>query len=205
MKKVSTSLVLLCLMFYTGLGQVPQQFSYQAVIRDTDGAVVANQDVDVRVSLLKSTADGELTYQEMHDVETNAQGIISLQVGSGTVESGTFSEIPWSESIFIQIDVKIGDASTYTTMGVSQILSVPYAIQAGNAIQGDGAQGNTVSHNGEMWAATNRISINENTVEIIAEEGHNPDEPIFAVRNSAGDIVFEVYEAGTRVYIDESN
>ncbi len=204
MKKVIISFALLCLMLYSAVGQVPQQFSYQAAIRDNDGGVVANQMVSVRVSLLKSTADGEVVYQELHDVETNAQGIISLPVGAGTVETGVFSETPWSESIFIKVDVKIGDASDYSTMGVSQILSVPYAIQAGNAIQGDGALGNTVTHDGSMWAATNRISINENTVEIIAEEGHNPEEPIFAVRNSAGDIVFEVYEAGTRVYIDET-
>lgn len=203
MKQIFTTLFISFALLLQLQGQVPQMFSYQAAIRNADGTIMADESLSVMVSLLQSSIEGTIVYQEVHDVTSNAQGIVSLNVGSGTVETGTFESIPWSDGIFIQIDIKKGDDTEYSTLGVSQILSVPYALNAGNAIQGDGALGQTIIHDGTNWVPTDRISISDNTVEVITEEGRNVEEPIFSVRNTNGQIVFAVYESGTRVYIAE--
>lgn len=114
------------------LGQVPAKFSYQAVLRNADGTVIANQTVDIKISLHKTSVSGDVVYSENHNINIGGQGIASLAVGGGTVLSGTFASIPWSENIFIQVEVKKSGESSYTNMGTSQILSVPYALNAGS-------------------------------------------------------------------------
>ncbi len=155
------------------------------------------------VSLRQSSIEGTIVYQEVHSVTSNGQGVVTLSVGDGTVEEGSFGLIPWPDGIFIQIDIKKGDDTQYSTLGVSQILSVPYALNAGNAIQG-GAQGQTVVFDGTGWVPTDRIAISDNSVEVVTAEGRNVEEPIFSVRNTSGQIVFAVYESGTRVFIADS-
>jgi uncharacterized protein (TIGR02145 family) len=164
---------------------------------------MADESLSVLVSLRQSSIEGTIVYQEVHDVTSNAQGVVSLNVGDGEIENGTFESIPWSDGIFIQIDIKRGDDSQYSMLGVSQILSVPYALTAGNAIQGEGALGQTIIHDGTSWVPTDRISISDNTVEVLTEDGRDVEEPIFSVKNTNNEIVFAVYESGTRVYIAE--
>jgi uncharacterized protein (TIGR02145 family) len=71
--------------------------------------------------------------------------------------------------------VKRRAESTFSVLGVSQILSVPYALQAG--------------------------SLSKGSKEVTAGVDHNPEEPIFVVRNSNNEIVFAVYEDGVRVNV----
>ncbi|MDD2278969.1 MAG: fibrobacter succinogenes major paralogous domain-containing protein [Bacteroidales bacterium] len=201
MRQVLLLLLISLFLPVLAIGQVPQKFSYQAAVRNTDGSIMANQQVDLKVILRKATLDGDIVYQENHNLTTSAQGIIAVEVGGGQNPTGNFALTPWSEGIFIQLDIKKASDASFVTLGVSQILSVPYALHAGNAIQGDAVQGQTVVHNGNAWAASSRMSVNLNTVEILPEEGRNPEEPLFSVRNSEGLLVFAVYESGTRVYV----
>ena len=202
MKLLIKLLILALALPIIAVSQVPQKFSYQAAVRNADGSMMTEQEIDLKVILRSSTLDGDIVYEETHAVTTSPQGLIAIEVGNGEVVLGVFSEVPWSEGIFIQLDIKEADQPTYATMGVSQILSVPYALRAGNAVQGDGSEGQTIVHNGDAWAASNRMSVSLNTVEVLPEVGRDPEEPLFSVRNSDGQIVFAVYESGTRVYVD---
>ena len=202
MKLLIKLLILALTLPIIGVTQVPQKFSYQAAVRNADGSMMTEQEIDLKVILRTSTLDGDIVYEENHAVTTSPQGLIAIEVGNGDVVSGVFSEVPWSHGIFIQLDIKEVDQPTYATMGVSQILSVPYALRAGNAVQGDGSEGQTIVHNGDAWAASSRMSVNLNTVEVLPEVGRDPEEPLFSVRNSDGQLVFAVYESGTRVYVD---
>jgi len=101
--------------------QVPLQFKYQAALRDAGGAVMANQNKTVVIDILQSSPAGTSIFNESHDVTTSALGLISLNIGSVNSLSG----INWSASeYFLQITVD------GTVMGVSQLLSVPYALNA---------------------------------------------------------------------------
>jgi len=105
-------------------GQTPNQFKYQAVLRDASGNILANQSVAVDISILQGSASGTSVFDETHNVTTTAQGLINLNIGS--VED--LSTVDFSADIyFIEITVD------GTLMGTSQLLSVPYALHAKTA------------------------------------------------------------------------
>lgn len=113
--------------------QVPQGMSYQGVIRDVDGELVSNQLVSVRASIVQDSANGPVIYSEIHQIETNANGLISLKIGQGTIISGIFEDIPWELGIFyLRNETDPTGGTNFTISVTSQLLSVPYALYAGN-------------------------------------------------------------------------
>jgi uncharacterized protein (TIGR02145 family) len=131
MKRTTIIIAVLLGMVLNLQGQVPQKFSYQAVLRNADGTVISNQTVAVKVSLRKESSNGAIVYVETQDVPSNL-GIINLTIGSGTILTGVFDTIPWGSNIFLQIEVKKSGDANYLSYGTTQIFSVPYAIRAGN-------------------------------------------------------------------------
>jgi len=111
-----------------------QSFNYQAVVRNSTGDIVANQSVGARVRLLQGSATGTTIYTEIHTITTNNQGILSLSIGTGTTED-VFTNIDWStQNYWLEIAVDITGGTTYTIIGASQLLSVPYANYATSGI-----------------------------------------------------------------------
>ena len=121
MKKL-TLLLTAILFAVTGiLAQTPNEFKYQAVLRNADGTIIAEESVSVDISILQGSASGTSVFDEIHRVITTAQGLINLNIGS----QGDMSVVDWSASTyFIEISVN------GTLMGTSQLLSVPYALYA---------------------------------------------------------------------------
>ena len=78
--------------------QSPQKISYQAVIRNTGNTLVADKTVGMKISILKSTATGTAVYVETQTPKTNANGLVTIEIGGGTVVSGLFSAIFFSLS-----------------------------------------------------------------------------------------------------------
>ncbi len=114
-------------------GRVPERMSYQAVIRDGDNQLVSNQTIGMRISILRGSADGEEVYQETYDPNptTNANGLVSLEIGSGKPIIGSLSEIDWSTGLyFIKTETDPAGGTNYSVTGVSQLMSVPYALYA---------------------------------------------------------------------------
>jgi len=108
--------------------------SYQAIVREADNNLVSNQTVGMQVSILQGTANGTEVYVETHTPETNNNGLVSLEIGNGTVVSGSFAEIDWAnDSYFIQSEFDISGGTNYIISGVNEILSVPYALHAKTA------------------------------------------------------------------------
>ena len=71
----------------------------------------------------------------------------------------------WNNEIFIQVDFKLADEQEeYVTLGISQILAVPYSLYAGNAIQGEGIEGSITTFDGDNWVSTNQVNLSTNTV-----------------------------------------
>lgn len=208
MKKIGFVILLAAGIVLIGIAQVPQKFTYQAAIRNANGNAIGEQEISIKVSLRKIALDGEVVYTENHAAQTNAQGVFSISVGAGTTPTGSFAQIPWSESIYIQIEVKLQGETSFTTLGTSQILSVPYALvaeKAQNGIQGQGSAGQTVKHDGSQWIASNQVKVSDNSVEVLTKDGRDTEEPIFTVKNSDGDVVFAVYESGVRFNVDGSS
>lgn len=112
-------------------GQSPNAFKYQAIARDGDGEVLANQTVSFQISLLQGSATGTTTYAETHTVSTNDYGLVSLNIGDGNTTSGAFNSIDWSAGpYFIQVAIDTNGGSSFQILGTTQLLSVPYALYA---------------------------------------------------------------------------
>lgn len=114
-------------------GQGFLNFSYQAVIRNSSGALITNRSIAMRVSLLQGSATGAAVYVETHAPTTNANGLATLAIGGGTPVSGNFFSIVWSTpgGYFLKIEIDpLGGGINYTITGTTQLLSVPYAMYA---------------------------------------------------------------------------
>ena len=125
MKKIlATPLLLVATMAI--MAQAPQQFTYQSVVRDNSNNLLKNTDVMVTISLLQGGESNDAVYVETHHAQTNANGLMTLLIGGGTVTSGSFSSIDWGNGpYFVRVETNLGDKGTLTT--VQQLLSVPYA------------------------------------------------------------------------------
>jgi hypothetical protein len=111
--------------------QAPQKMSYQAVIRNASGVLVTSTSVGIRISILQNSSSGTSVYTETQTTSTNANGLVSLEIGTGTVVSGTFSAINWAVgTYFIKTETDPAGGSSYTIVGVNQLMSVPYALFA---------------------------------------------------------------------------
>lgn len=118
------------------LAQAPLSFKYQAIARNSSGSIISNQDVSFKISILKGNSDGEVTYSEIHETTTNDHGLVNLGIGNGNVTLGALSEINWGDdAYFVKIELDEQGASNYIEMGVSQLLSVPYALFANSTLK----------------------------------------------------------------------
>ena len=116
--------------------QTPEKMSYQALVRDASNKLVANKKIGMQISILKNTATGTSVYVETHSPTTNANGLVSLEIGTGTVESGNFSTIDWANDIYFiktETDPSASGGTNYTITGTTQLMSVPYALHAKTA------------------------------------------------------------------------
>ena len=122
------------LLTLSSFAQAPEKMSYQAVIRGANNALVTNQQVGMQISILQgSTA----VYEETQTPTSNTNGLVSLEIGTGTVISGSFTAIDWSaDTYFIKTETDPTGGTNYTITGTSQLLSVPFALYAKTS--GDG-------------------------------------------------------------------
>lgn len=114
--------------------QSPEQFNYQAVIRNSGGNILANQGVGIKFNIRQATAAGNIVFSETFATTTNEYGMVNLQIGSGTAVTGTIAGINWgSGPYYLEFMVDSAGGSNYTAVGTSQLLSVPYALYAKNS------------------------------------------------------------------------
>ena len=130
MKKLHTILVVL-LITATTFAQAPEKMSYQAVVRDASGALVSEQVVGMRIQIKQGSEFGASVYVETQMPTTNANGLVTLEIGAGTVITGSFNSIEWDNGPYlIETETDPTGGTSYTITGTSQLLSVPYALYA---------------------------------------------------------------------------
>ena len=122
--------------FLNGFLLAQNSFNYQAIVRDGGGNILSNQSVSFRLGIIQDDIANAVLYSETHTVTTNVYGGVTLNIGEGTVVSGTFSTLDWSKASFLQVELDINGGSSFVLMGTSELLAVPkalYAEQTGNA------------------------------------------------------------------------
>ena len=106
--------------------------TYQAVIRDASDQLVTNQDMGMQISILQGTSDGTPVYVETQSSTSNINGLVSIEIGTGTA-TDDFSAIDWAAGPYFiktETDPTTSGGTTYTIIGTSQLLSIPYALHA---------------------------------------------------------------------------
>ena len=137
MKTKIYSIVAGLLLTLSVFAQAPQKMSFQAVIRNNSNALVTSTLVGMKISVLQGSPTGTVAYSETQSPATNANGLVSLQIGSGIVVSGTFTAINWATGpYFIKTETDPTGGSAYSIMGTSELTSVPYALFSANAAVG---------------------------------------------------------------------
>lgn len=128
------NLLLVCFISLNVLAQVPQKMSYQAIIHDANNNLIKNQQVKIRISILKGSTTGSVSYSETQSINANTNGLVTLEIGMGTVVSGSFASIDWSSgSYYVKTEIDPSGGTNYTINGASQLLSVPYALYSDKA------------------------------------------------------------------------
>jgi hypothetical protein len=157
MKKLLYSLAFVCLVGNI-LAQAPQKFSYQAAVRNSSNQLVSNGSVGVKISIVQTSETGSVVYQELFNPNpvTNANGLVTLQVGGGIPLIGTFAGINWANGpYYIKSEFDPTGGTNYTVSGTTQLLSVPYALFAGgstnNSLPVGANQGDILYWNGTSW------------------------------------------------------
>ncbi|GGG03976.1 hypothetical protein GCM10011344_00390 [Dokdonia pacifica] len=105
--------------------------SYKAIIKDDQGIPLSDLLIVIQFGILQSD-DQTLVYSELHTPTTDANGLIFLNIGEGTVLNGTYASINWaSDTHFLNVQVNSGNG--LVDLGTTQFLAVPYAISAQTA------------------------------------------------------------------------
>jgi len=145
MKKITILLLLAFIAVNSVLAQSPNLFKYQAVLRDANGNIISNAPQTIIVNILQGSATGTSVYQETHNVTSTAQGILNLNIGGGTVNSGIFANINWGTNSYW---VKLTIGTLVISNG--QLFSVPYCLYsqtAGSSTSSQWANGASSSIN----------------------------------------------------------
>ena len=175
------------LLTISSFAQSPEKMSYQAVIRNAANALVTNQQVGMQISILQgSTA----VYEETQTPTSNTNGLVTLEIGTGTIVSGTFSSIDWSaDTYFIKIETDPAGGTNYTITGTSQLLSVPFALYAKTSSDAGAVAANTakVGYTEALVSANTDVAANTLKVGVTTH----------AIGDTyGGGIVFFVYDGG---------
>lgn len=143
--------------------QSPEKMSYQAIIRDADYQLVKEQVVGMQISILQETPEGTEVYTETQVPLTNANGLVSIEIGDGTT-SDDLSTLDWTKGpYFLKTEIDPAGGTDYSISGTSQLLSVPYALHAKTA--------DSISNN--KYIITSR-----------GDERYNPQIAFFAINSS---------------------
>ena len=129
-------LLLLLFGFLNGMAQAPQQINYQGVARNSVGSVIANQNINLRLSIRDGSPSGPVVYKESRILRTNSFGLFVTAIGSAgaTEVSGSFNSINWgSATKYLQVEMDPAGSTGFIDMGTAQLLSVPYAIYSTSA------------------------------------------------------------------------
>src|SRR4051812_14643 len=157
--------ILLIVLFTFLLGSsyaqtIPQGMNYQAVARDNDGQILANQDVFLKISLISDPGKAStLHYTETQKATTNKFGLFTLTIGKGSVLAGQWSKIPWStKEVWMDVAIKLSANEDYVSLSRTQLLAVPYAYYAGSA--GNSGTIGATSPGGNSWNTPGNLSTN---------------------------------------------
>ncbi|MFN3300347.1 MAG: beta strand repeat-containing protein [Sediminibacterium sp.] len=144
--------------------QAPNLINYQGVARNAAGNPLQNQTIYLRVNIRTGSSQGTIQFSETRSVKTNAWGLFAVQIGSpGFMSSiGTLAGVTWMQGDkFMEVEIDPTASNNYINLGSTQLLSVPYAlnaVSAGTASPIGGAGGDLSGNYPNPTIANNKIT-----------------------------------------------
>ena len=188
----------------SALAQTPEKVSYQAVIRDAEGVLVIDKELDITMSILQGSDLGTAIYVETQATQTNANGLVSLTIGSGVAVGAQFGSIDWETGpYFIKTETAI-DGESLTS--IAELLSVPFALYAKNTSKVNGFRVATEVPEGALFTddqSASEVLVNAlNTLE--AETVQEALEQLQQMLEETGDMKKSVYDTNYDDAIDNA-
>jgi hypothetical protein len=177
----SAHLLIMMLISSSLFAQAPQKMSYQAVIRNSSNGLLTLTPVGMQISILQGSSTGTAVYVETQMPSTNANGLVSLEIGSGTIVTGTIAGIDWAAGpYFIKTETDPTGGTAYSITGTSELMSRPYALHAKtaatatklaaakniNGVPFDGSADITIPANGIQYFEKELVNDGENSIAI---------------------------------------
>ncbi len=188
--------------------QSPDKFSYQIILRDSENQLVKNTDIGIKISILKTSVEGELVYSETHSAKTNINGLATIVIGNGQ-PNGNIASVNWLEGpYYVKAEVDLSGGENYTVSVITEIMSVPYSLYAKTteSITAGLDKGNLYYWDGNKWVTINAGK--DGTALVLCNGiptwgGCNEDvnQPIMVVENKDNHRVLSVYQDGVVVNV----
>ncbi|VAV83976.1 hypothetical protein MNBD_BACTEROID02-844, partial [hydrothermal vent metagenome] len=129
--KIIKYIVSVILLLITVSTFAQQGINYKALIKDGSGNVLASAPVSIQFIIYEGVALTNNVYQESHTVNTDANGIVIVNIGQGSTTGNVFANINWGiDQHFLNVQVNTG--AGLVDMGTTEFMAVPYAINAAN-------------------------------------------------------------------------
>ena len=131
------SILLLLSLLYCHIvfSQNHKGIAFQAVARTSNGVVMPNKLIQIRISIVKDTLAETLLYQEIKSVTTSPLGLFTILIGTSEpakiVTIGAFEKINWTAgTYFIRVEIDTENHLQFIRIGQQQIQYTAYAFSA---------------------------------------------------------------------------
>ena len=141
MKKITTLILILLTIILGSKAQPPQSMKYKAIAKDQWGLPLPRKSISLRFTIYQGSENGTIVYMEKHHTTTTLLGLMDVNIGEGTPQMGNFSDIDWgAANYYIKVELDPRGGNHFILQDdAQQLLSVPYALYAGNVQHNDDA------------------------------------------------------------------
>lgn len=130
-------LLLICFFCFTQsvTAQNKKGIHFQGIARLTNGNIMANKQITLRISILQDTNESSIVYQEIKSITTNVLGLFYTNIGveeeGKIITIGSFNLIPWQVGDkYILVELDPNNSLHFLQAGFEKINYVPYALYA---------------------------------------------------------------------------
>lgn len=163
-KKIFASIIAICMVcLVSAQVTLPYGMPYQALVKNADNTVVANQNVGVHVALMQA---GTVVFEETQTVATDANGVLSMTIGDNQLQT-----IDWSLADYsLKVEIDPDGGTSYAMTTEQGLVSVPYALYAQNSADAFSRDYNDLKNTPEIPVVPTDISYFKNDVNYITKE-----------------------------------
>jgi hypothetical protein len=136
---VLIKIIVLLFFYQIGWSQNHKGIAFQAVARTSNGVIMPNKLMQIRISILKDTLEEEILYQELKSVTTSPLGLFTILIGAAEpakiITIGAFEKINWTASTyFMRVEIDPENHLQFIRIGQQQIQYAAYAFSADHVL-----------------------------------------------------------------------